>query len=101
MDHTANLRECGFFLITQVNKIGSNYEINFVVSEAAKNTAIDLSSKILSICRETGANYNTVEETVRKLNQANVLYFERLRKLTEKFLTIRNPDRSVTKELLP
>lgn len=25
MDHTANLRECGFFLITHVNKIG--YEI--------------------------------------------------------------------------
>jgi alanyl-tRNA synthetase len=29
MDHTANFRECGFFLITHVNKIGSYYEINF------------------------------------------------------------------------
>jgi alanyl-tRNA synthetase len=86
MDHTANLRECGFFLITHVNKIGSDYEITFVVSEAAKNTAIDLSSKILNICRETGANYNTVEETVRKLSHANVLYLERLKKLTEEIL---------------
>src|SRR5215831_2758110 len=91
MDHTANLRECGFFLITHVNKIGSDYEITFVVSEAAKNTAIDLSLKILNICRETGANYNTVEETVRKLSQANVLYLERLKKLTEEILNNAKP----------
>ncbi|WP_441338330.1 hypothetical protein [Nitrososphaera sp. AFS] len=28
MDHAANLRECGFFLITRLNRISSDYEIN-------------------------------------------------------------------------
>jgi len=52
MDHVANLKECGFFLITRMNRIGSDYEINFVVSDAATDAAIDLSSKMLKICRD-------------------------------------------------
>jgi Ser-tRNA(Ala) deacylase AlaX len=67
MDHVANLKECGLFLITRMNRIGSDYEINFVVSDAATDAAIDLSFKMLKICTEIGANYNTVEETVKKL----------------------------------
>jgi alanyl-tRNA synthetase len=86
MDHATNLRECVLFLVTRMNKIGSSCEINFVVSNAAKNTAIDLSQKILNICAETGANYNTVEETVKKLRQNNKVYLEKLRKLTEQIL---------------
>ncbi|MDP9290476.1 MAG: hypothetical protein M3P08_20085 [Thermoproteota archaeon] len=86
MDHAANFEECGFFLITRMNRIGSDYEINFVVSDAANSHAIDLSSKILKICTETGANYNTVEETVKKLNQTNILHLKKLRKLTEEVL---------------
>lgn len=66
-----------------MNRIGSDYEINFVVSDAANSHAIDLSSKILKICTETGANYNTVEETVKKLKQTNILHLKKLRKLTE------------------
>ena len=26
MDHVANLKECGFFLITRINRIGSDHE---------------------------------------------------------------------------
>jgi alanyl-tRNA synthetase len=86
MDHATNLRECVLFLVTRMNKIGSNCEINFVVCDAAKNTAVDLSQKILNICAETGANYNTVEEMVKKLRQNNKVYLEKLRKLTEQIL---------------
>ena len=86
MDHVANLKECGFFLITRMNRIGSDYEINFVVSDAATDAAIDLSSKMLKICTEIGANYNTVEETVKKLRQTNILLLEKLRKITEEVL---------------
>jgi alanyl-tRNA synthetase len=86
MDHVANLKECGFFLITRMNRIGSDYEINFVVSDAATDAAIDLSSKMLKICTEIGANYNTVEETVKKLKQTNILLLEKLRKMTEEVL---------------
>jgi alanyl-tRNA synthetase len=92
MNHAANLKECGFFLITRVNRIGSDCEINFVVSDAANNHAIDLSSKILKICTETGANYNTVEETVKKLKQTNILHLEKLRKLTEVILNKIEPE---------
>jgi hypothetical protein len=60
MDHATNLRECVLFLVTRMNKIGSNYEINFVVSDAAKNTAVDLSQKILNICAETEL-FNTLK----------------------------------------
>ena len=63
-----------------------------MVSEAAKNTAVDLSSKILNICAETGANYNTVEQTVKKLRQTNILYLEKLRKLTEHVLSNIKPE---------
>lgn len=86
MDHAADLRECGFFLITGMNMIGSEYEINFVVSDAAKNNAIIFSLKILNICKETGANYNTIEETIKKLRQSNRLYLEKLRMLTQHVL---------------
>ena len=86
MDHATNLRECGFFLITGMNRIGCEYEITFVVSDAAKNTALDFSLKILNICNDTGANYNTIEETIKKLRQSNILYLEKLRVLTQQVL---------------
>jgi alanyl-tRNA synthetase len=46
----------------------------------------------LKICTETGANYNTVEETVRKLKQTNILHLEKLRKLTEQVLNNIEPE---------
>jgi alanyl-tRNA synthetase len=86
MDHAANLKECGLFLITGINIVGAEIEINFVVSDAAKNTALDISIKLLNICKETGANYNTIEETTKKLKQINRLYLEKLKMLTQHIL---------------
>jgi len=86
MDHATNLRECGFFLITRMNRRGSDYEISFVVADAAKNAAIDFSRRILNICMLTGANYNTLEETVKKLMQSNALYLQKSKILTRQIL---------------
>jgi len=86
MDHAANLKECGLFLITGINIVGAEIEINFVVSDAAKNTALGISIKLLNICKETGANYNTIEETTKKLKQINRLYLEKLKMLTQHIL---------------
>ena len=94
MDHAANLKECSLFLITGINKVGAEFEINFVVSDAAKNTALDISIKILNICKETGANYNTIEETTKKLKQINRLYLEKLKMLTQHILDHVNPRRT-------
>jgi alanyl-tRNA synthetase len=94
MDHAANLNECGLFLITGMNTVGSEFEINYVVSEAAKNTALDISLKILNVCKETGANYNTIEETTKKLKQINTVYLEKLKMLTEHILDNIKPRRT-------
>jgi alanyl-tRNA synthetase len=94
MDHAANLNECGLFLITGMNTVGSEFEINYVVSEAAKNTALDISLKILNVCKETGANYNTIEETTKKLKQINRVYLEKLKMLTEHILDNIKPRRT-------
>jgi alanyl-tRNA synthetase len=94
MDHAANLKECSLFLITGINKVGAEFEINFVVSDAAKNTALDISTKILNICKETGANYNTIEETTKKLKQINRLYLQKLKVLTQHILDHVNPRRT-------
>ncbi|HYA82892.1 MAG TPA: hypothetical protein VEH06_05500, partial [Candidatus Bathyarchaeia archaeon] len=93
MNHASNLKECGLFLITGMNMVGAEFEISFVVSDAAKNTALDISLKILNICKETGANYNTIEETTKKLKQINRLYLEKLKMLSQHILDNINPRR--------
>jgi alanyl-tRNA synthetase len=47
----------------------------------------------LNICKETGANYNTIEETTKKLKQINRLYLEKLKMLTQRILDNINPRR--------
>lgn len=96
MDHAANLKDCSLFLITRINKVRaeSEFEISFVVSDAAKKTALDISLKILNICKETGANYNTIEETTKKLKQINRSYLEKLKMLTQHILDHVNPRRT-------
>jgi alanyl-tRNA synthetase len=86
MEHVANLHECSFFLVTRLSKNGNEYEINFVVGEEAKETAIVLSLKLLKICEEVEANFNTVENTVRKLKTESEICLDKLKNLTqEKF----------------
>ena len=86
MEHVENLNECSFFLVTRISKNGKDYEISFVVGEQAKETAIALSLKLLKICEEIEANFNTVENTVRKLKTDSELYLGKLKYLTKEKL---------------
>jgi alanyl-tRNA synthetase len=86
MEHVTNLDECSFFLVTRLSKNGNDYEINFVVGEQAKETAIALSLKLLKICEEVEANFNTVENTVRKLKTESEIYLDKLKNLTQEKL---------------
>ena len=72
MEHVSNLRECEFFLVTKVSRSHRNtgYEINFAVHNQAKEVSMELSKKLLGICQVLGANMNTVEGTVRKLQRS-------------------------------
>ncbi len=67
MDHADNLQECDFFLVTRLSKSGNEYEVDFAVGRQAKETAVALSSRLLRVCAELGANINTVENTAKKL----------------------------------
>ncbi len=86
MEHVANLNECSFFLVTRLSKNGNDYEINFVVGEQAKETAIALSLKLLKICEEVRANFNTVENTVRNLKTESEISIRKLKNLTREKL---------------
>jgi alanyl-tRNA synthetase len=86
MEHATNLKECDLFLVTNVSKIGDEYVINFVVAQQAKRASIDLSLKLLKIYEEIGANYNTVVETVKKLQAINEINRSKLKKLTKEKL---------------
>jgi alanyl-tRNA synthetase len=86
MEHVENLNECIFFLVTRISKSSNEYEINFVVGEQAKETAIALSLKLRKICEEMGANFNTVENTVKKLKADNEIYLFKLKNLTNEKL---------------
>ena len=86
MEHVTNLDECSFFLVTRLSKNGNDYEINFVVGEQAKETAIALSLKLLKICEEVEANLNTVENTVRKLKTESEICLDKLKNLTQEKL---------------
>ena len=86
MEHVENLNECSFFLVTRISKNGKDYEISFVVGEQAKETAIALSLKLLKICEEIEANFNTVENTIRKLKTDSEIYLDKLKNLTKEKL---------------
>jgi alanyl-tRNA synthetase len=81
MDHASNLQECDFFLVTRVSKSGSEYEVDFVVGQQAKETAVALSARLLRVCGELGANINTVESTSKKLRTENENNIRKLRAL--------------------
>jgi alanyl-tRNA synthetase len=84
MEHASNLRECEFFLVTKMSKAGgeAGYEINFVVQSQAKEASMILSWKLLRICQDLGANINTVEDTVKKLDREEKIKTLKLKKLT-------------------
>jgi alanyl-tRNA synthetase len=88
MEHASNLRECEFFLVTRMSKArgDAGYEINFVVQSQAKEASMILSWKLLRICQDLGANINTVEDTVKKLNSEEKMKTLKLKKLTTGYL---------------
>ncbi len=86
MEHANNLQECDFFLVTRLSKSANEYEVDFVVGLQAKNTAITLSSKLLRICNQLGANINTLENTIHKLRTENEINNRKLRALSREKL---------------
>ena len=100
MAHANNLQECDFFLITRVSKSGKEYEVDFVVSRQAKDTAIALSSKLLRVCNELRANINTVENTAQKLRSENEINTRKLEALSREKLSNMQPIRSGSVTLL-
>ena len=100
MAHANNLQECDFFLVTRVSKSGNEYEVDFVVSRQAKDTAIALSSKLLRICNELRANINTVENTAQKLRSENEINARKLKALSREKLSSIQPIRSGSITLL-
>jgi len=81
MEHASNLQECKFFLVTRLSKSGSEYEVDFVVGCQAVDTAIALSAKLLRICNDLRANFNTIENTVRNLRAENEINNRRIKVL--------------------
>ena len=86
MDHASNLKECEFFLVTRLSKSGGEYEVDFVVSQQAKETAVSLSTKMMRICEELGANLNTVENTAKKVRSEGEVNLKKLKALSREKL---------------
>jgi alanyl-tRNA synthetase len=70
-DHVTNLTECDFFLVTGVSNRGNITEIDFSVGLQAREVATHALQKLLNICNATGANINSVENTVKKIKNQN------------------------------
>ncbi|HEX7274284.1 MAG TPA: DHHA1 domain-containing protein [Nitrososphaeraceae archaeon] len=86
MEHVNNLSECIFFLVTNMSMNGSDYEIRFMVGRIAMDEAVRATEKINNICIQIGANYNTVEATIKKLYDEREQYHNRLKKIANKLL---------------
>jgi len=97
MEHVNNLSECIFFLVTNMSMSGSDYEIRFMVGKNAMDEAIKVTKKINNICIQIGANYNTVEATIKKLSTEKEQYHNILKKLTNKLL-LDIPNRTINSQ---
>ena len=100
MAHANNLQECDFFLVTRISKSGKEYEVDFVVSSQAKDTAVALTTKLLRVCNELRANINTVENTAQKLRSENEINVRKLKALGREKLFSIQPIRSGSITLL-
>ena len=97
MEHVNNLSECIFFLVTNMSMSGSDYEIRFMVGKNAIDEAIKVTEKINNICIQIGANYNTVEATIKRLVTEREQYHNILKKLTNKLL-LDIPNRTINSQ---
>jgi len=94
MEHVNNLSECIFFLVTNMSMNGSDYEIRFMVGKNAMDEAVKITEKINNICIQIGANYNTVEATIKKLYLEREQYHNLLKQITNKLL-LDTPTRTI------
>jgi alanyl-tRNA synthetase len=90
-DHVTNLTECDFFLVTRVSNTGNITEIDFSVGLQAREVAIQTLQKLLNICDETGANINSVENTVKKIKNQNEKLLRNLKNYSRKSLDTIQP----------
>ncbi|MFZ0327950.1 MAG: hypothetical protein WBQ25_04900 [Nitrososphaeraceae archaeon] len=95
-EHVKDMTSCGLVLVTRVSKTEKEYEINFVVGEQARQTAMDLSLRLVKISGELGANINTLESTIKKLKKDNERYLRNLKTLTRERLRALTPNNIVT-----
>jgi alanyl-tRNA synthetase len=92
MEHAGNLSECDFFLVTRISKSGSEYEVDFAVGRQAKDVALTLAAKLISVCGELGANVNTAENTARKLKSDHESASRKLKALSRDRLASIKPE---------
>src|SRR5262245_16930271 len=90
-DHVTNLTECDFFLVTRVSNSDNITEIDFSVGLQAREVAIHTLQKLLNICNETGANINSVENTVKKIKNQNEKLLRNLKNYSRKSLDAMQP----------
>ena len=93
-EHTQNTSECGLFIITRVSREQDEHEIEFVVGEAAKLSAIDMSMRCIKVARELGASMNTLEATAKNLREDLDAYKKKLVQITEKLVDDVTPKNS-------
>lgn len=91
MEHAANLQECDFFLVTRMSRSGGEYEVDFVVGKQAREAAVSLSTKMMKVCEELGANPGTLESTARKVKSESESNFKKLKALTKERLRAIEP----------
>ncbi len=85
-EHSENASECEFFMVTHVSKEQDGHEIEFVVGEQAKLSAIEMGMKCIRVANELGANMNTLEATARNLKDNLEIYKRRLVQITEQLV---------------
>lgn len=91
MDHASDLKECEFFLATRLSKSAGECEVDFAVGREAKDVAVALSAKMMKVCEELGANFNTVEATARKVRAEGEGNLRKLKTLSREKLAAIQP----------
>lgn len=86
MEHVSSLNACEFFLVTRLSKSGTEYEVDFVVGDTARDIAITFSARMMKVCEELGANSNTLENTARKIRIGYDKSFKKLKILSREKL---------------
>ncbi len=85
-EHTESTGECGFFIVTHVSREKDEHEVEFVVGEQAKLSAIEMSMKCISVARQLGASMKTLESTAKNLKDDLETYRKRLNQITEQLV---------------